>query len=344
VPDRLLSLAAGTVLDLQPPDAVEIAAAAGFGAVGVWYDPDWWSAARAREVSRRLEATGLVALDIEPVILGREVDPGEGVVDAAAEIGARHVLVAGGLAEPSAVTERVPVLCVIALSMPAPRSSCWSSFRYFRSERSLSPLGSSSSGSTERSGSGRYAASCSVRRTPPICGGAATPSSLSASRGRAPENRPRRSTSCGRGVARATAAGRRRVALSSALDEVPGVLLSFELRSKALMTTHPNPSIEPGPSSLRAAAPAWNRTVRELPDRIDVRLCWWFEANSGRRPGAHGGLRGRDDAVGIEAMCAHERPDRCGSGDAAYASRHSGGPTPASASTSATALPSPPSM
>ena len=48
MPDRLLSLAAGTVLDLQPPEAVGVAADAGFGAVGVWYDSDSWSAARAR--------------------------------------------------------------------------------------------------------------------------------------------------------------------------------------------------------------------------------------------------------------------------------------------------------
>ena len=38
MPDRLLSLAAGTVLDLQPPEAVGVAADAGFGAVGVWHD------------------------------------------------------------------------------------------------------------------------------------------------------------------------------------------------------------------------------------------------------------------------------------------------------------------
>ena len=32
------------------PEAVEVAAAAGFGGAGIWYDPDWWSDAADQEV------------------------------------------------------------------------------------------------------------------------------------------------------------------------------------------------------------------------------------------------------------------------------------------------------
>ena len=52
-----------------------------------------------------------IALDIEPVILGRDVDPGDAVVDTAAELGVRHVLVASGPAARAAVVERFGELC-----------------------------------------------------------------------------------------------------------------------------------------------------------------------------------------------------------------------------------------
>lgn len=113
--ERLISLAAGTVLDLGPAETVDVAARAGFGAAGVWFDPQTWTAATTRSVAGRLAATGLVALDIEAVILGRGPDHGEAVVDIAAEIGARHVLVASGLVERSEVVERFAALCDRAL-------------------------------------------------------------------------------------------------------------------------------------------------------------------------------------------------------------------------------------
>jgi sugar phosphate isomerase/epimerase len=108
---RLVSLAAGTVLDVDPPDAVTVAAAAGFGAAGIWFDPDSWTPATSVDVAERLDGTGLVALDVEPVILGRGVDHGDRIVDVAAELHARHVLVASGPAPIGAVIERVGALC-----------------------------------------------------------------------------------------------------------------------------------------------------------------------------------------------------------------------------------------
>jgi sugar phosphate isomerase/epimerase len=111
MPDRLLSLAAGTVLDLSPAATVDAAAKAGFGAVGIWFDPASWTGATTTAVADRLHATGLVALDIEPVILGRGVDPGDFLIDTAAELGVRHVLVASGPAERSVVVERFIQLC-----------------------------------------------------------------------------------------------------------------------------------------------------------------------------------------------------------------------------------------
>jgi sugar phosphate isomerase/epimerase len=112
--DRLVSLAAGVILDVDPVGAVEVAAASGFPAVGIWFDPATWTSATAQAVARRLADTGTIALDIEPVILGRGSDAGERVVEAAATIGARHLLVASGGAEPAKVIDRVRALCELA--------------------------------------------------------------------------------------------------------------------------------------------------------------------------------------------------------------------------------------
>lgn len=92
--NRLLSLAAGTMAEFTPADTIRAAAAAGFGAAGIWFDPDSWTAAVATEVRRRLDDTGLVALDVEPVMLSPEGDHGDALVDAAVALGARFVLVA----------------------------------------------------------------------------------------------------------------------------------------------------------------------------------------------------------------------------------------------------------
>ena len=108
---RLVSLAAGTVLDVDPPGTVDVAARSGFDAVGIWFDPESWTAATTLTVAQRLQATGIMALDMEPVILGRGTDPGDALVDTAAELGVRHVLVASGPAERSAVVDRLGELC-----------------------------------------------------------------------------------------------------------------------------------------------------------------------------------------------------------------------------------------
>jgi sugar phosphate isomerase/epimerase len=112
--DRLVSLAAGTVLDVGPADAVEVAAAAGWPAVGLWFDPTTWTDATTLEVGRRLDATGIVALDIEPIILGRGDDGGERLLDAAAALGVPFVLMASGGADDDRVTARLTDLAAYA--------------------------------------------------------------------------------------------------------------------------------------------------------------------------------------------------------------------------------------
>ena len=109
--DRVVSLAAGVLPEFDPATAVDAAAAAGFPAVGIWFDPTTWTDSVGRVVRHRLDASGLVALDIEPVFVGPEGDNGFQLIDAAEAIGARHVLtVSDGLAVPR-FAERFGQLC-----------------------------------------------------------------------------------------------------------------------------------------------------------------------------------------------------------------------------------------
>lgn len=106
-----LSLAAGVLPEFEPPEVVSAAEAAGFEMVGIWFDVQTWSPARAREVRRRLDGTGLVALDMEPIFVTPEGDTGFELIDAAAEIGARNVLAVSRGLEPARFAERFVALC-----------------------------------------------------------------------------------------------------------------------------------------------------------------------------------------------------------------------------------------
>jgi sugar phosphate isomerase/epimerase len=108
---RLVSLAAATTLDLSPADTVDAAANAGFDAAGLWFDAAIWTEATTREVRGRLDATGTLALDIEPIILGPDGDPGDRLIDVAIEVGARHALVACRWPNRPATIERFGELC-----------------------------------------------------------------------------------------------------------------------------------------------------------------------------------------------------------------------------------------
>ena len=106
-----LSLAAGVLPEFNPPEVVSAAAAAGFGMVGIWFDTETWSATRAREVRLRLDGTGVVALDMEPIFVTPDGDHGEHLIDAAAEVGARNVLTVSQGLEPERFAVRFAELC-----------------------------------------------------------------------------------------------------------------------------------------------------------------------------------------------------------------------------------------
>jgi len=110
-PTGPLSLAAGVLPEFEPPEVVSAAAVAGFELVGIWFDQETWSPARAREVRRRLDGSGVAALDMEPVFVTPEGDYGFELIDAAAEVGARNVLTVSRGLEPARFAERFAELC-----------------------------------------------------------------------------------------------------------------------------------------------------------------------------------------------------------------------------------------
>jgi sugar phosphate isomerase/epimerase len=112
--DRLLSLAAGVCPETEPADFVAACADAGWPACGIWFDAASWSDAVATEVRRRLDDTGLIALDMEPVFVTPDGDHGERMIDAAASIGAGNLLVVSRGVDDGAFAERFGELCDLA--------------------------------------------------------------------------------------------------------------------------------------------------------------------------------------------------------------------------------------
>lgn len=112
---RLWSLAAGVHPMLGPVDMVTAAAEAGWPACGVWFDPTTWSDDTTAQVRRRLDDTGMVVLDLEPIIPAPDTpDAGERLLEAAAGLGAPYVLFTSRLPELSATADRFAQLCEVA--------------------------------------------------------------------------------------------------------------------------------------------------------------------------------------------------------------------------------------
>jgi sugar phosphate isomerase/epimerase len=245
IDNRLVSLAAGCALDATPEDLVEHAAAADFGAVGVWFDASTWTDQRANEVRRRLDATGVVALDIEPIILGRNADTGRRLIDAAAVVGARYALIASGMVEPAAVIDQVGSLAELATSV-APALQLVVEFLPIFSIASLADA-LAVARTIDRPNVGVLVDSLHLARS----GG--SPDSISAT-DRALLPYLQLADARASGPERADLAGLRDEALNGRLqlgdgalpldellDAVPSVPLSLELRSATLMTAYPEP-------------------------------------------------------------------------------------------------------
>ncbi|GJH29526.1 sugar phosphate isomerase/epimerase [Caballeronia novacaledonica] len=122
---RKLSLSALTVLELTPPQMVECAAQAGYDFVGLRLLPATDTEVRheivgatplRRETLAALKDTGIGVLDAEILRLKPDTNVAdyEPMLETAAALGARYVLVAGNDPEEARTAERLAALCDLA--------------------------------------------------------------------------------------------------------------------------------------------------------------------------------------------------------------------------------------
>src|SRR4051794_27048021 len=119
------SLAHLTALDLAPPDMISLAASTGFDAVGLrliavtsttpGYDL-MTDKVMMRDTKRRMAETGIRVFDIEFVKITPEIDIAAHLpfLEAGAELGAQHVVVAPYDPLVARMTERIAALCDLA--------------------------------------------------------------------------------------------------------------------------------------------------------------------------------------------------------------------------------------
>jgi len=114
--ERLISLAAGVIPELMgnPSRFVEVAATAGWKGTGVWFDPSSWTDKTTIEVAKRIEDTGLEAVDMEVVRLGPDEDHGEALIEAAITVGAKNILAISSYDSFEQTAERLTELCLLA--------------------------------------------------------------------------------------------------------------------------------------------------------------------------------------------------------------------------------------
>lgn len=123
--EPVFSLAALTVLELSPPDMVEVAARAGYSHVGLRLLPATpqehhfallSDAGLRRQTHRRLRDTGIKVMDIEILRLTpqTQVADCQALLETGAEFGATELLVAGNDPEQARMIEHFAALCDLA--------------------------------------------------------------------------------------------------------------------------------------------------------------------------------------------------------------------------------------
>ena len=123
--ERIFSLASLTVLELSPPDMVEVAARAGYSHVGLRLVPATpeehhfalvADSELRRQTLARLRDTGIGVLDVEILRLKPEtvVTDFEKILAVGAQLGASELLVAGNDPDEQRLTEHFAELCDLA--------------------------------------------------------------------------------------------------------------------------------------------------------------------------------------------------------------------------------------
>jgi sugar phosphate isomerase/epimerase len=123
--ERILSLAALTVLEVSPPEMIDVAARAGYSHVGLrlvpatpeeHHFPLMADAGLRAQTRKRLSDTGIKVADIEILRLKPEtrVSDFEAIFEVGAEFGATDVLIAGNDPDEARLTENFAAVCDLA--------------------------------------------------------------------------------------------------------------------------------------------------------------------------------------------------------------------------------------
>jgi sugar phosphate isomerase/epimerase len=109
---RIISLASGVLPEFTPRQMAAAASGSGFEAVGLWVEPKTWDAGVTRDVRAIVADAGLIVLDAEVIwIQPGALDPAHlRIVDIAAEIGARNLLVVSSDPDLDATAEKLAAL------------------------------------------------------------------------------------------------------------------------------------------------------------------------------------------------------------------------------------------
>jgi sugar phosphate isomerase/epimerase len=110
--EHLVSLASGVLPEFTSVQMAQAAAGSGFQAVGLWVETDKWDAGVTRDIRRIVADAGLVVLDAEVIwIRPGPLDPDHlRIVDIAAEVDARNLLVVSSDPDLDATAEKLGAL------------------------------------------------------------------------------------------------------------------------------------------------------------------------------------------------------------------------------------------
>lgn len=111
---RILSLAAGSLPEFQPPQVAEAAGCAGLSHVGFTIEPDNWNNATLKETKAAIAAHDLNVLDVEVIWIpegGKLDDSHKMIIDAGLELGAPNALVVSSEPDMDRTAEALHQLC-----------------------------------------------------------------------------------------------------------------------------------------------------------------------------------------------------------------------------------------